>query len=44
LHIFNTVLNDYNELQKKINGLKLKLSTLKNNINKEIAEKDEQIN
>jgi len=43
LHTFNTVLDDHDELQKKVNGLELELSTLKNDTNEEIAEKDEQI-
>jgi len=43
LHTFNTVLDDHDELQKKVNGLEFKLSTLKNNTNEEIAEKDKQI-
>jgi len=43
LHTFNTVLDDHDKLQKKINELELELNTLKNNINEEIAEKDEQI-
>jgi len=43
LHTFNTVLDNHDELQKKVNGLELKLSTLKNDTNEEIAEKDEQI-
>ncbi|KAL2007033.1 hypothetical protein VTN00DRAFT_8471 [Thermoascus crustaceus] len=43
LHTFNTVLDDHDELQKKVKGLELELSTLKNDTNEEIAEKDEQI-
>jgi len=44
LHTFNTVLDDHDELQKKVNKLELKFSTLKNDTNEEIAKKDEQIN